>query len=134
MKTSYQGFTLIELMIAVAIVGILVSIGYPSYTEHIKKAKRAEAQAALMSLASAMERWKLNNNGVYTDGINNPTPAGILSAQVPVAGGRKTYDLSIDTVTASTYSLSATSVDGDRCDSLTYTNTGVKGAGAADCW
>ncbi len=134
MKASFQGFTLIEVMIVMAIVGILATLAFPSYTEYVKKAKRSEAQAALVSLAGAMELWKLNNNGIYTDGINDPTAAGIFSNQVPVSGGSKTYTLEITTVTSGTYTLKATSVDGDRCDSLTYTSSGVKGAGEPDCW
>ncbi|EIC29157.1 prepilin-type N-terminal cleavage/methylation domain-containing protein [Methylomicrobium album BG8] len=134
MRASFQGFTLIEAMITMAIIGILASIAYPTYIEHIKKAKRAEAQAALVSLASAMELWKLNSNGVYTDGVNDPTAADILSDQVPVSGGTKIYSLEIATVTASAYTLKATSVDGDRCDALTYTSAGEKGGGEPDCW
>jgi len=134
MKNSSSGFTLIELMIAVAIVGILASIAYPSYTEFVKKANRADAQAALVSLASALELWKLNNNGVYKDSTTTPTAASIFSDRVPISGGTKTYKLEIDDITATSFMLNATSVSGDRCDPLTYDNLGNKSAGDSDCW
>jgi len=56
MKTKSRGFTLIELMIAVAIVGILASIAIPNYRQYITKGKRAEAQGALVTFANAMEQ------------------------------------------------------------------------------
>ncbi|MGB4498344.1 MAG: type IV pilin protein [Methylococcaceae bacterium] len=137
MKTKQSGFTLIELMITVAIVGILTSVGYPSYQNHIKKAKRSEAQAALVSMATAMEQWRVENNNDYT-GV---TAATIFAAQVPTDGsGTKTYDLEIPTatLTATSYVLKATPSGtqvGDECGDLTLDSTGVKGAAlTSGCW
>ena len=56
------GFTLIELMIVVAIVGILAAIAYPSYTEYVRRAARADAQGALTGLAAVMEQWFSDHN------------------------------------------------------------------------
>ena len=55
-RTTAQGFTLIELMITVAVVGILAAIAYPSYNEHVRKTRRADARAVLLVSAQWMER------------------------------------------------------------------------------
>jgi len=128
MNKQQNGFTLIELMIAVAIVGILTSVGYPSYQKHIQKAKRSEAQAALVSFATAMEQWRVENNGKYS-GVTEAS--AIFATQVPIDGsGTKTYDLAFDgTPTDNTYTLKATPVQTDEeCGTLTLDSTGVKGS------
>ena len=120
MRTKARGFTLIELMVTVAILGILASIAIPSYLEHIKKGKRSEAQGALVTFANAMEQWRLQN-GSYcdaggTDGANSCGVAGtndtgspvIFSTVVPISGGTVTYKLTINSITATTYTLRAT--------------------------
>ena len=56
MKKSVRGMTLIELMIVVAILGIITAIGYPSYLDYVKKTRRAEGMGELLELADRMER------------------------------------------------------------------------------
>jgi type IV pilus assembly protein PilE len=63
-----SGFTLIELMITVAIVAILAAVAYPSYLNYIRKGKRATAQAALMELASKEQTYLLDRR-VYSDSL-----------------------------------------------------------------
>ncbi len=147
MKAKQSGFTLIELMIAVAVVGILTAVAYPSYQNHIKKAKRSEAQAALVSMATAMEQWRVENNNSYC-GVSTATPpptcptlaaSDIFSTQVPTDGGTKTYDLDFDTdPTQSYYKLKATPSGtqvGDDCGYLTLDSTGVKASEkGTGCW
>lgn len=137
-KTS-RGFTLIELMIVVAIIGILVAVAYPSYQEHLGKGRRADAQGALMGLANAMERY-FTENGRYVD-AGGAAPAlgaaGIYPNEAPIDGNTKYYDLSITAATQTTYALSAApkgAQAADRCGTLTLTSTGVRGGAAADCW
>jgi type IV pilus assembly protein PilE len=138
MKAKQTGFTLIELMIAVAVVGILTAVAYPSYQNHIKKAKRSEAQAALVSLATAMEQWRVENNNSYT-GVTVGTAGDatdIFTSRVPTDGsGTQSYTLSISNLAASTYTLTATPVGSDDCGNLTLTSTGVKGSSTGtNCW
>jgi len=106
MRTGQNAFTLIELMIVVAIVGILASIAYPSYQQYVKKSKEAAAQAALVSFANAMSQYYMD--GMTYEGIG---AADIFSDRVPLDGGTKTYDLSIESATKTTFKLQATPVD-----------------------
>lgn len=71
MQARRQGFTLIELMITVAVVGILAAIAYPSYTAYIRKGKRATAQAALMDLASKQQTYLLDRRVYLTSGTES---------------------------------------------------------------
>ena len=147
-----RGFTLIELMITVAVIGILAAIAYPSYQESIAKSKRADAQGALLSLASALERHFTETNSYCDAGSTDNgcgsgtgdtgTPlATIHIDQVPMDGGTKYYDLTISAVTATSFTVTATptgSMSGDKCGNLTYTHAGVEAAtgaaGTAYCW
>lgn len=113
-----QGFSLIELMVAVAIVGILVVIAVPSYQDHVRSANRAAAQADLMALAAAMEQHKSVNYsyaGAAEGGGDTGTPA-VFKGYSPSAENvaNKVYDLSIDTIGANgiSYRLRAAPVAG----------------------
>ncbi len=141
-----NGFNLIELMIVVAIVGIIAAIAYPSYQEQIRKSRRAECSGAVTSLSSTMEQYFTVNNtylGAADSGSNTGAPA-IYVTTCPVDGDVATYNLTISAATASTYTLQAapTGVQTyDKCGTLTLTNTGLKGVASAstgvtwqDCW
>jgi len=133
MQRKARGFTLIELMIAVAIVAILAAIAVPSYNEHIRKSRRAQAKADLVEYAGLAERHFTVNNA-YT-GFTLPT------TQSPrEAGATARYTLA-PAVTATTFTITATPQGGqasDRCGTLAVTNTGAKSkTGAAplsECW
>jgi type IV pilus assembly protein PilE len=141
-----HGLTLIELMIAVAIVALIAAFAYPSYLEQIRKARRADCAGALVSLASAMERFQTVNNtylGAGPSGGNTGAPA-IFSSSCPVDGGTATYSLTIAAATASTYRIEAAPTgpqSGDKCGTFTLNSRGVKGVTGADtgvtwqdCW
>lgn len=134
-RPNERGFTLIELMIVVAIVGILTSIAYPSYVSRIAKSRRADATAALMSAAQAMERY----------GSERATYVGATlggSGIYPSTSSGGYYTLSLSSLTSTTYTITATATGGqasDKCGNFTYNQAGVKGvsgagANAAACW
>ena len=129
-----RGFSLIELMIVVAIVAILAALAYPSYQESVRSSKRGDCEAALEGFANAMERRFTTNNsylGAANGGANIGAPAGtIFPAQCPLDGGSQTYTLAITAASATTYTVQATPAGaqvGDRCGSLTLDNVGRKG-------
>ena len=135
-----RGFTLIELMIVVAIIGIIAAIAYPSYQEYVRSAKRADAQTALMELGHFMERY-YTANGRYVDGGGDAPD--LPFTQAPKDGGPKAYDLDFaeGNPEASTYVLEAVptgSMADDKCGTLTISNTGAKGQKegmtTAQCW
>ncbi|THF64434.1 type IV pilin protein [Pseudothauera rhizosphaerae] len=129
---TQRGFTLIELMIVVAVIGLLASIAYPSYQDHVRKARRADAQAALMELAQFMERW-YTTNGTYQDGANMPT---LPFTRSPKDGGAAFYNIAV-AGNATTFTLTAAPtgpMSGDTCGNLTLAHTGAKGASGDSCW
>lgn len=145
---KHKGFSLIELMIVIAVVGILASIAVPSYQEHIRKSKRADAQGALYGLSAVMERFFTENNtycGTELGGVVDTCATGapgLFSSQVPIDAGDAFYNLTISAVTATTYTLTATAVgsmaNDSRCANLTLTSTGVQGTTGTQplnyCW
>jgi len=122
------GFTLIELMIVIAIVGILAAIAYPSYQDSVRKARRGSAQANLVELTSYMER-KFTENNVY-----NSTTA---SATLIASGITNDYYLfTLPTFTTTSYTLNAApqgAQTSDSCGTLTLSHTGAK-TPASGCW
>ena len=132
MLNRASGFTLMEMVIVVAIVGILAAIAYPTYQESVRKSRRGEAQAALTGMAAAMERNFLRANA-YT------SPSSFYPTQVPLEGGTATYNLSATLGTpAGGYTLNAAPTGaqaGDRCGTLTLSSAGAQGpTNPADCW
>lgn len=122
-RTQQRGFTLIELLIAVALVGILASIAYPSYTDHVRKTRRADAQGALMGLSNAMERF-FTQNSTYLGAAGTqavPLATGapwIFYTQSPIDGGTPYYNLTIQVATATTYTLQATPINAQAQDGI----------------
>jgi|APLak6261667961_1056064.scaffolds.fasta_scaffold02965_2 type IV pilus assembly protein PilE len=143
MKQTQQGFTLIELMVTVAIVGILSSVAYPSYQDSVKKSRRADVQGVVLGLANAMERRFTESNS-YLGAAAGSADTGAPAIYTIPAETATYYTVTISAATASSYSLSAAPTGGqstDKCGTLTLTHTGVKdvigaetGVTAADCW
>ncbi|SEJ51779.1 type IV pilin protein [Pseudomonas sp. NFR16] len=130
-KHSQRGFTLIELMITVAIVAILATIAYPAYTKYVIRGYRSEGMAMLTDAVARMERYYAQNNSYAV-----PAPAlekiGITNAN----SINNKYTLSFSgTPTPTTYTLQATPINAqtaDSCGTLSITQDGTKTP--ADCW
>ena len=131
MRRSNRGFTLIEIMIVIAIIGIILTISIPSYNEYVKKGRRAEVVSLLSEQAQTLERFYTRNN-VYT---------GVTG----LSTGNDFYTIT-PTLTDQTFVLTATRKTGsamatDKCGDFTLTNTGVRsmnnattGLTTKDCW
>jgi type IV pilus assembly protein PilE len=143
---SALGFTLIELMIAVAIVAILVAVGLPSYQEHIRKAKRSEAKAAVLKAMQLQER-EYTSTQFYT--TNLAKLFGLADASVVHSGEDPTtgnYDLTAEAVTGASLQEDVRVTAKPRagvfadteCESFSLTSTGVRtftGTGTKEkCW
>jgi type IV pilus assembly protein PilE len=109
-----KGFTLIELMIVVVIVGILAAVAMPSYRNYIVRAARVEAQTELLELASLQEKIFLNSNNYafsVTTAYNATSAGGLGRTSGQTKDGR--YNLALDiTAPAQTFVLTATPVTG----------------------
>lgn len=131
------GFTLIELMIAVAIVGILVAVALPSYQSSVQRGNRAAGKAGLIEAQQFMERFYVANDSYSTTKAADAVSLPARLATAPVEEPR--YDITISASTANTFTLTATPRRADDlCGALTLTHTGVKGASGtgtvAECW
>jgi type IV pilus assembly protein PilE len=138
-----RGFTLIEIMIVVAILGIVSAIALPSYTSYINRARRADARTQLLQAAQFMQRFYTANDQYANDragnGIATQMPANLKRSPTD---GAQVYALAIDPSVGS-YTLTMAPVAGspmasDPCGSFTLTSTGVRGVTGTksrdECW
>lgn len=147
MKQAQRGFTLMELMIAVVIVGILSAAALPSYRSYVQKGERTAAKAVMLNIAQTEERY-YTNNGVYLAFAEAPA-APTLGIQNYSGGSAATRKFAIKVTAGSianasaaltdAYTITATPVSTDAlCGVLKLDSTGAKAAsgtgGVAQCW
>ena len=135
MKKS-AGFSLIEVMIAVAILGIVASIAYPSYQSYLRDSRRADAEGVLIEMSQWMER-QYTVNGRYDDGAGNAPALPIQKS--PRDGTATHYVVSVSAVDTDSFTLTATAQGGqtqEECGNLTLTQTGARGSSGPGtrCW
>jgi len=111
-----RGFTLIELMIVVVVVGILMALAYPSFMDQVRKSRRADAVAALTAVQQAQERWRANRPG-FADNSQltaAPNPANPASAGLGISEDTSNgyYTLRIDASSNAGYTATARAVVG----------------------
>lgn len=137
-----SGFTLLELMIVLLVMGVLAALAITSYSRYGFRARRADGQKLLMAIASAEERYFAQHNAYadlttigYSTTANATSEAGYYTASVSVS--------TINTVAAQAFTATATPVPGgaqarDTCAALTVTDTGAKGSTGTTkngtCW
>lgn len=141
-KQRQSGMTLIEVMIVTAIVAILSTIAYPSYTQYIARSKRSAIEAYMMGLANRQQQHLLDTKSYFCSTGN--TCADVIALTVPDDLGRD-YAVSVAapaTTGIPTYTITATPQGGQasadaKCGTLTLDHTGLKTASAgtaANCW
>ena len=144
MSQFTRGFSLIELMVAVAVVGLLGAVAYPSYTDSITKSKRASAKACLSTFAIHMERFYATNMRYDkdTDGDDIALPA-LECSSAQNTGEHYSYSLVSADLSATSFTLQAApkGVQAKRdikCATLGLSHTGAKSAsgtgGTSHCW
>jgi type IV pilus assembly protein PilE len=133
------GFTLIELMITVAIIAILAAIALPSYQDYVRKGRRADAQSFMQEVVARQQHFLLDRRA-YGTGITGATSAGELGMTIPAnVSGFYTVTIATDNTTAPpSFTLTATPSGNqvyEKCGTLTLDHRGVKGAsGSGTCW
>ena len=159
MRTHIQGFTLIELMIALVVIGLLSAVAFPSYQEQVRRAKRAEGKTALLKAAQLQERIYItgdpsvaNSIATYADNNRLPTLFGMTAGSTVYSGENPAlntgaYAVTVDalggtcTDFAQCFVLRATpngTFTDPKCGQLTLSSTGVRGSTGTEpstrCW
>jgi type IV pilus assembly protein PilE len=128
-SAKVRGFTLVEMMIVVAVVAILAAIALPSYQSHLRKSKRAEAQAFMMAFAARQQQLMVDTRafGSSISAVGIPVPANVSAS----------YTLSMPAPGTADFTLTLTpNADqaSEKCGTLAIDQNGTKTAATAGCW
>ena len=136
-----RGFTLIEAMVVVVVIALLAAVALPAYQSSVRKGRRADARAALVTTAQMMERYSTEHSASGYSTATISTVAGPTVVAKP-ATDNGYYQLSLTNLAATTFTLRATpqgAQASDDCATYTLDQNGVRGVSgtsrtAAECW
>jgi len=136
-NVKLTGFTLVELLIVVAILGILYSVAMPSYTEHMQRSRRADIQQVMLQHGAVLERI-YSRNGGYPNAFDTAKNTEFYTFTY-APSNRTPGSAAGDDFRSREYTLTATpkkgsAQAGDRCGSLVITHNGSQSAEATNCW
>jgi len=130
LKKAQRGFTLIELMITVAVVAVLARIAYPSFMEQMRKGRRSAAQAQMMDIANREQQFLMANRA-YAGKAALESSGYALPTEV---SSKYSYDVTVGTSTPPSFTITFTGTGSQASDgALTLTNDGSKGCVPSPC-
>jgi type IV pilus assembly protein PilE len=143
-QRKISGVTMLELLIVVAIIGMIASFAYPTYLGYVAKAKRTAATSTLMQVADRQQQFFMDRKA-YTSDLNDlgygadPLVIKDDGAASIAADLQSVYSISLSGVAGATYTITAVPLHGQlardaTCGSLTLNQAGVRGSSGADCW
>jgi len=145
-RSRSAGFTLIELMIVVVIIGILAAIGYPTYRAYVVRTQRGIAKAAMVQVLDRQEQFFVDNKAFATDVTNlgfgtNPFAVDRKGKEIATTSADRIYTIQLSGATATAYTLQAVpqlkqATEDSDCGTLSITNTGIRTVSgtATNCW